>query len=794
MVSKIIHVSSLGRPAFKCKRLKSIYDSEDSINIFYLKQKPAISSSSPFRSGRLKTERIMGNCEEISEKTMGECEDISLGEIKRRCKAKRRNCTVRTIHDRLKTEKTMSDCEEISEKTMNDCEDISLGEIKRRCKAKRRNFTVPKIHDRLKTEKTMGDCEEISKKTMDDCEDISLGEIKRRCKAKRRKFTVLKIHDKDTSCSRSDTFSEASYTVVEHREDEVDLEGSARNIHTNSDVRISEFLNDVASLAEGKTSPTKAYSTSLCIVPEPILAGLVELPQNRSQNYPSHVLELKNEGLSISHAAIAKDVDFQQLRSYDSPSFLVLETRNDGLSISYSEIAKGATNVKLQQLSSQDSPSSPELDSKNEAISVNDADVKGISNVPLKLGSNDFPFPARAELGAIEDYIFIPENKIESDSISTDPMSVSQKTEVLAESVFPGAEISRSGQVECCSKGITSLVNIDTATHMSESDSKEDQTFTEEDNVVNAGINFPSSQISSPCSSLGTDSDSVGHHSPTGQPVRRRSSPTTDEPVADVIEVLDCSSITASYASNRFANVELLEDHHGRKLDYSSKPLFSARKAISPSSQEKLLQAIDADVLHDKRMLSTIRIKRSKVKFNTNVLEKSKIMKNGFAPFIPKSILKAECAPVATCADKAVAFTQRQMLDIEGLAMMLMKHLKSMKEVVEQSLQFSSAQLRYNIKKIRVTTENATKAEKTTKKWLSMMSKDCNRFCNILKTTEKKAASASSLPSSYVVHKKRRRLTFADETGGTLCHVKIIEDSQASLLDLENKTAITKTK
>ncbi|MCL7031278.1 hypothetical protein MKW94_019621 [Papaver nudicaule] len=348
-------------------------------------------------------------------------------------------------------------------------------------------------------------------------------------------------------------------------------------------------------------------------------------------------------------------------------------------------------------------------------------------------------------------------------------MSVSQKTEVLAESVFPGAEISRSGQVECCSKGITFLVNIDTATHMSESDSKEDQTFTEEDNVVNAGINFPSSQISSPCSSLGTDSDSVGHHSPTGQPVRRSSSPTTDEPVADVIEVLDCSSITASYASNRFANVELLEDHH-------------ARKAISPSSQEKLLQAIDADVLHDKRMRSTIRIKRSK------------IMKNGFASFIPKSILKAECAPVATCADKAVAFTQRQMLDIEGLAMMLMKHLKSMKEVVEQSLQFSSAQLRYNIKKIRVTTENATKAEKTTKKWLSMMSKDCNRFCNILKTTEKKAASASSLPSSYVVHKKRRRLTFADETGGTLCHVKIIEDNQASLLDLENKTAITKTK
>ncbi|MCL7027241.1 hypothetical protein MKW94_012238 [Papaver nudicaule] len=732
MVSKIINVNSLGRPALKFKSLRSIYESEDLKNMVYQKPKAEIPSGSTSRSDRLKTKKTMGECEEIS-----------------------------------------------------------LGEIKRRCRAKWRKFTVLKIHDRLKTKKKMGDSAEITEKTMGDCEDISLGEIKRRCKERRRKFTVRKIHDKDTNCSCSDIFSEESYPVGQHKEDDVLLEGSARNKHINSDVKISEYLNDVESLAVGQTSPTKAYSTSVCIVPEPIVEGLVELPQNRSQDYPSSpVLEFKNEGLSISHAAIVKvtDVELQQLGIYDSPSFLLLETKNDDLYIINSEIAKGATNVKLQQLSSQDSPSSPEWDSRNETISINDADVKGILDVALKpVGSHGSPFLARAELGAIEDHIFIPEKKFKFDNISTDPMSVSAKTQVLVESVNSVAETCRSGHKDCsdgCNCDMTS-----------ESGGKEDQIFITEDN-------FPTSQISSPCSSLATDSDSVGHRSPTSHPVRRSSSPATEEPVANVLNVVDGSSITSHDAINRFATMEVPEDHHGGKLEYYSKSLFSGRKAISPSSQEKLLQAMDAGVLHDKRKRSRIHILRSKTKYDTNILKNGKIVKNGFTQLVPKSILKTECASVATCADKAVAFTQRQMHDIEGLAMMLMKHLKSMKEVVEQSLQTdscSSTQLKYNINKMRLTTENAAEAEKTTKKWISMMSKDCNRFCNILKMTDKKAAAAAASSSlcSYEVHKKRRKLKFADETGGILCQVKSLEDkldNRESLLGLQNETTVTKTK
>ncbi|RZC67038.1 hypothetical protein C5167_010732 [Papaver somniferum] len=586
-----------------------------------------------------------------------------------------------------------------------------------------------------------------------------------------------------------------------------------------------------------------------CMIDADIVAGITDvvLPQISSQDYPSStvLLEFKNEGLSISDADIIKgftDVELQQFSSLDSSS-------KKGLSRSDAEIVKGVTDVELHPQNSQDSPSPPELDSNNEILSLSDAEIVGIIDVELQLlssygnpsypelqskneGDVARPIPARAELGAIEDSFCIPENKFEHDSIFGYPILPCNKTEVVSERIHSGAEICRSGQEESCTKGITCLVDIETVTQMSESeqiaagcdgsnsemigesDSKEDQPLITDDNVVNAGISFMSSQNSTPCSSLGTDSDSVGHHhSPTVQPVEKCSSPVTAEPVTDVDEVLDCSTVTSPDAINRVAVMEDLEDNHGRKLDYPPKRLFSARKAISPSSQEKLLQAVDADELYDKIKPSRIRIIGPKVKMNSDgVLKKRKMMKNGSAQLVPKGILKApnvsfmvprhcsEGASIQTCADKAVSFTQRQMHDIEVLATKLMKQLKSMKEIVEQSLlvetlqtdSCSSTQLKYTVDKMRMATENAAEAEETTKKWLSMMSKDCNRFCKILKTTELKAAAAaaSSSPSGNEVHRKRRKITFADETGGNLCHVKIFKDDHEYLLGPESETAI----
>ncbi|KAI3887290.1 hypothetical protein MKW92_008491 [Papaver armeniacum] len=621
---------------------------------------------------------------------------------------------------------------------------------------------------------------------------------------------------------------------------------------SRGDVRIVKETTDVElpqlSSQDYLTSPVlESENEGLSIIDAEIVEGItdVELLQIRSQDSPSSpvLLEFRNEGLSISDTDIIKgftDVELQQFSSHDSSS-------NKGLSRSDAEIVKGVTDVELQLLNSQDSPSPPELDSKNEIFSLSDAEIVGIIDAELQLlSSHDSPsYPelqsknegdvaspvsARAELGAIEDSFCIPENKFEHDSIFGYPILPCNKTEVVSERIHPRDEICRSGQEESCTKGITFLVDIDTVTQMSESeqiaagcdgsnsemigesDSKEDQPLITEDNVVNAGISFMSSQNSTPCSSHGTDSDSVGHHhSPTVQPVEKCSSPATDEPVTDVDEVLDCSTMSSPDAIDSVAVMEDLEDHPGRKLDYPPKRLFSARKAISPSSQEKLLQAVDADELYDKIKPSRIRIIGPKVKMNPDgVLKKRKM--NGSAQLIPKGILKApnvsfmvprhcsEGAPIQTCADKAVSFTQRQMHDIEVLATKLMKQLKSMKEIVEQSLlvetlqtdSCSSTQLKYTVDKMRMATENAAEAEETTKKWLSMMSKDCNRFCKILKTTELKAAAAaaSSSPSSNEVHRKRRKITFADETGGNLCHVKIFKDHHESLLGPESETAI----
>jgi hypothetical protein len=40
--------------------------------------------------------------------------------------------------------------------------------------------------------------------------------------------------------------------------------------------------------------------------------------------------------------------------------------------------------------------------------------------------------------------------------------------------------------------------------------------------------------------------------------------------------------------------------------------------------------------------------------------------------------------------------------------------------------------LQYFHAQIRAASEDASEVEKTTRKWLTMMNKDCNRFCKIL--------------------------------------------------------------
>lgn len=125
---------------------------------------------------------------------------------------------------------------------------------------------------------------------------------------------------------------------------------------------------------------------------------------------------------------------------------------------------------------------------------------------------------------------------------------------------------------------------------------------------------------------------------------------------------------------------------------------------------------------------------------------------------------------------KVVEFSERQMHDIENIAANLIRSLKHMRSIVDESLSSEALALlpNFNSAEIRAASEDALEVERTTRKWLTIMNKDCNRFCKILTVEGKKAASHSE------VLRKRRKITFADEAGGTLCHVKVFSDGQTS--------------
>lgn len=59
-----------------------------------------------------------------------------------------------------------------------------------------------------------------------------------------------------------------------------------------------------------------------------------------------------------------------------------------------------------------------------------------------------------------------------------------------------------------------------------------------------------------------------------------------------------------------------------------------------------------------------------------------------FTRTLPK--LSTGCTSVEGCSESAVAFSQRQMHDMESIALKLMNELKTMKDIVEQKLLFEA--------------------------------------------------------------------------------------------------------
>ncbi|KAF7006156.1 hypothetical protein CFC21_021220 [Triticum aestivum] len=242
-------------------------------------------------------------------------------------------------------------------------------------------------------------------------------------------------------------------------------------------------------------------------------------------------------------------------------------------------------------------------------------------------------------------------------------------------------------------------------------------------------------------------------------------------------------------ASDFFIDEGSIEDHTPRKL-------LSQRKIMSPTSQEKFCNALAGiDLCGVQRLERKINLEDCDVssqalpqttnKQYRSILTRDRKLKSRTSiSFTRKGVLKSTESPypeltsssVLLDTEKAVEFSQRQMHDIESIAANLIRSLKHMRSLVDENLSSEAQSLlpNFNTAEMRAASEDALKVERTTRKWLTIMNKDCNRFCKILTLEGKKAASHPELP------RKRRRITFADEAGGMLCSVNVFSDVQTS--------------
>eukprot|EP01018_Ginkgo_biloba_P034684 Gb_25851 [translate_table: standard] len=130
-----------------------------------------------------------------------------------------------------------------------------------------------------------------------------------------------------------------------------------------------------------------------------------------------------------------------------------------------------------------------------------------------------------------------------------------------------------------------------------------------------------------------------------------------------------------------------------------------------------------------------------------------------------------ECVSIRVRAEKATEFSQRQMHDIDLLATRLVKELKTMRTIVEENLiaetDQPSTSSTFTVEKMRAATARASELEETSKRWLGMLSRDCNRYCKIVRSKERGTPRANNR------QKQQRKIIFADEAGKDLCHVKL---------------------
>lgn len=271
-----------------------------------------------------------------------------------------------------------------------------------------------------------------------------------------------------------------------------------------------------------------------------------------------------------------------------------------------------------------------------------------------------------------------------------------------------------------------------------------------------------------------------------------------ESPIMEARQILiSASAETAvcAYNNSRLASGELTtgevincDDSEQR---HPPKRLLSIRQAISPNSQEKLRRAMDSIEMNTGykckgklRFGKQIDVKTSSIRSNMQTTKRPKTSKgilNGTQLSRALPLVNSGCISVHKCSESAIKFSKRQMQDIEGLMMMLTQELKSMKNIVEETLNtdsFPDNSLNFNGDDVRRAIKTATKAEETSTRWLSMMARDCDRFCKIMQ----RLTEMDNVPSLNKLHKekKEKKITFADEIGDPLCHVKVYKDDLPS--------------
>ncbi|XP_058069068.1 uncharacterized protein LOC131218516 isoform X2 [Magnolia sinica] len=544
---------------------------------------------------------------------------------------------------------------------------------------------------------------------------------------------------------------------------------------------------------------------------EPVELEMGELASSSNEYFHCALNEAstQHQELSKSSAELPERVEVDELETREPTSFI---TEMDLSGESSNRICKTADRGELEMGDSTSSPNGSPHCSLNEASTqylelLRESFILPESGEEIYVGNAKMVFLETASHDCSPSSMF----ELKKDGASA-TMLLDSSPEAIAKPKDLGAEICSSCESKSSAEENSFQIHEKATTQMSDADIDCSLQCTE---LINGSDGCISDSEREDLEKL---IDEVSMEGPTTRDSNEEdNSPSFDESSMagemvseSVNEAADCST-TESCSSTGIAAlvaVAALENVCGEKAEHPPQRLLSTRKAISPASQEKLRRAANAEGSYtniqfdnsgqrslcfekqakNEALQAEADLYKAEVMMggSKEVIKKSKTIKNGSLPSVSKGSIKSphvSCVALCTCtqcaliranAQKAISFAQRQMHDFEYVATKLVKGLKSMKDIMEEALlaePSSSTALKSTVDEMKKAAEDAVGLEETTRKWLSMMGKDCTRFCKIMNTMERKTTT-----NFGGTDKRTKKVTFADEAGGLLSHVKVFEE------------------